>query len=109
MDNANDSFKMDNANDSFDILAELDRIEVENEKYLEQKIGEATRAGKEVFDINVLKRYYHPQGLMRSGIGNDISEDMIESYRRQYYLTFPDIMTMKEFISKLDEQDRYFD
>ena len=100
---------MKNEDATFDILTELDRIETENTEYLKQKIEEAKQIGKEEFDIEYLKKNYWRQGLMCSGMQDGLSEDVIESYRSQYYMTYTDVMTMDEFVKKLEQQDMYFE
>ena len=100
---------MKNEDATFDILTELDRIETEKTEYLNQKIVEARQSGKEEFDIDYLKKNYWRQGLMCSGMQDDLPEDVIESYRSQYYMTYTDVMTMDEFVKKLEQKDMYFE
>lgn len=100
---------MKNEDATFDILTELDRIETEKTEYLKRKIEEAKQIGKEDFDIEYLKKNYWRQGLMCSGMQDGLSEDVIESYRSQYYMTYTDVMTMDEFVKKLEQQDMYFE
>ena len=100
----------DNEDFAFDILAELGRIEESDKAYLQKKIAEAEQNGKEPFDFEYLKRYYHRRGLLQSDsweYGAQDLMDLIDSYRKEYYISFPEIRTMKEFVRKLEEMDTF--
>ncbi|MBR3357738.1 MAG: hypothetical protein IKG46_07885 [Solobacterium sp.] len=95
---------------AFDILAELEKIEESDKAYLQKKIAEAEQNGKEPFDFEYLKRHYHRRGLLRSDSWEYAAQDLndlIDSYQKEYYISFPEIRTMKEFVRKLEEMDTF--
>ena len=85
-----ESAEQDEANDNQALFAAIDR---------------AKRDGKEDFDPDIFKKEYWKQGLMSPSSEEAMSEEVIESYIRQYYLNYPEAMTIKDFARKLEHHD----
>jgi hypothetical protein len=87
----------------------MDAIESENlqkRKLLFEKYkAEAAANGKEPFDLDKLGEYIdltwrvecsdYPQVVTR--------EEKIEHYEERYYVSYPDVMTLKDFAVKVEE------
>lgn len=89
----------------WDIAMAAERKEREKQEQLGYAISEAEKNGKETFDYAVFAESYWRKNAFTEPLSGDEPEKMQESYREEYYLDFPEVMSIKEFAGKLEERD----
>ena len=88
-----------------DILA---RHLVENAKKLEESRKAAIENGKEPFDfVKFSEVYPHSRGDCKR-LEPDAPLEVQEDYEEQYYMDYPEIMTVEEFAKELDRIDESY-
>lgn len=97
---------MDGFDYTDDLLREIDALEREEGRRLRDAADAAVRGGKEPFDFEAFRKLYWRQGLLRSGMDSPAAEEAADSYEREYYLGFPQAMTISEYAEALEELER---
>ena len=82
---------MDGFDYADDLLSEIEAIERGEERFLRE--------------VEVFRKLYWRQGIMRSGMDSLAAEDAADSYEREYYLGFPQARTIAEFAGMLERLD----
>ena len=78
--------------------------EAENAARLKEAKGEAKGSGKEPFNFDKLCLMYDPRSDMAPA-DQPITEEMRDRYELKYYVYFADVMTIEEFVARLNAVD----
>ena len=91
--------------ENWDIAMAAARKEQEKKNRLEKAIAEAEQNGKEIFNYNKFVDSYWRKNAFSAQLQGNESEAMIQHYKEEYYLEFPDIKTIEEFAAELEKRD----
>lgn len=89
--------------DAKKFAAELrERHSKKRRERLEKAKQKAKVAGKEIFDVNLVFKYFPVYEHDKEDLKNpEIMQEKIEALEERYYVSFPDIMTLEEFGKKM--------
>ena len=89
----------------WDIAMAAVRKEREKKERLDRAIIDAEQSGKEAFDYKKFTDSYWRKNAFSEQLQGDEAETMIQHYREEYYLEFPDAKTVEEFAAELEKRD----
>lgn len=79
--------------------------EREKRERLSMAIVEAEQNGKEIFDYGKFVDSYWRKNAFSKELHGDELGTIIQHYKEEYYLGFPDIKTIEEFAAELEKRD----
>lgn len=89
----------------WDIAMAAARKEHEKMERLNKAMADAEQSGKEAFDYKKFTDSYWRKNAFTEQLQGDEAEAMVQRYKEEYYLEFPDAKTMEEFAAELEKRD----
>ena len=93
----------------WDLVMEAAKKERAKKMQLEQTIAEAEQNGKESFDYQKFVQSYWRKSTFSKQLTGNENNSMIEHYKEEYYLEFPNVRTIEEFALELEKRDEALD
>lgn len=93
------------ATGGWDIAMAAARKEHEKKERLDRAIADAKQNGKEAFDYKKFTDSYWRKNAFAEPLQGDETEAMVQHYKEEYYLEFPDVQTVEEFAVELEKRD----
>lgn len=89
----------------WDIAMAAARKEREKAERLDKAIAEAEQTGKEAFDYKKFTDSYWRKNAFSEQLDGNEAEAMVQRYKEEYYLGFPNAKTVEEFAAELEKRD----
>lgn len=101
----NTSPEQQSITEEWDIAMAAAKKEREKKERLDKAIANAEQSGKEAFDYKKFTDSYWRKNAFSEQLQGDETEAMMQHYKEEYYLEFPDAKTIEEFAAELEKRD----
>lgn len=89
----------------WDIAMDAAKKEREKSERLKKAIAEAEQIGKETFNYKKFADSYWRKNAFSEQLDGDEAIAVVQRYKEEYYLEFPNVKTVEEFAAELEKRD----